>query len=720
MSQKTVSLGVYRISIDEKSGLVTGLSAHEGPDALGHGAARSFIHPSVAYEKKISALDYEGMVQDGEALRLSYTQGPLRLVDDYRLAGGLLERRVTLTNISSAELQITGLEVGFAGVLLGEAGDCLFEAPANAVRPRLPLAQVPERDYTPAALKAFAPGASYVWNAGINDAPDFAPGLLVLRNPALGWQVMTWYFSEVEAARPLAFRSGGALDFSYQLWLAGWLKPGESLTGGPVCIALSEGSYEDALGIYRGEYDRLGITPPLYGEVDQATDWVAVYEAHPGQFGGFNGMKSSLRALQQMGFDTLYLLPIYPYRNKTGQPWDTNWEKSGSVYAIHDFQKLEPSLGPEGLFRALVEAAHALGMKVLVDLVLQGCSLESAYTTDHPDWFVRDENGLMVHSHGWNDTWSFDWANPDYQRFVIDYATDMVKRYDIDGFRVDAPHGKEPNWARDLPYHASKTNLGTANLLADLAREIRAIKNGAALYCELFGPMWLRSHAISNDYHPHAMAYAMGFGQLSPREFGDYLKDYWQLYPAGTPRICFTETHDTRSFPASPLRGSRLSRALMGALVMAGFTPMVWSGQEVGQEDFFEGLLLARRRNRVLRRGERLFNAIGIDDMDHYRRGWGEPPQDQVFATIIRDEKTALFGVVSFCEEKASYRFSLPVDDLPIDPAKDYVLRDLITYDLWLENGKETWKGEELRSFILTPEMITPYIFRIEEVPTEG
>lgn len=719
MSQRIVTLGDYHLSVDEDSGLLTGLRRGEGPDALSHGNAHSFIQPVIAYDKKISQPAFAGLEESADALRLSYTQGPLRLTDEYRFVASLLERRVTLENTSASEVQLTGLEIGFRGALIGEARDCLFEAPGNTVRPRLSLLHVPERDYSPVEYKAFAPGAAYVWNNAIGDAPDFAPGLLIVRNPGLGWHLLTWFYSETEAARPMAHKSGGALDLSYQIWLAGWLKPGESLTGGPVIIALHQGTYEEALALYRGEYDRLGITPPVYGPVDRAADWVALYEAHPGQFGGFDGMKRHLKVLQQMGFDTLYLLPIYPYRNKTGQPWDTNWEKGGSVYAIHDFEKLEPSLGPEGLFRVLVEAAHALGMRVLVDLVLQGCSLESSYTTDHPDYFVRDENGMMVHSHGWNDTWSFDWANADYQKFVIDYATEMVRKYDIDGFRVDAPHGKEPNWARDLPYHASKTNLGTAQLLTDLAVAIRAIKPDAALYCELFGPMWIKSHAIANDYHPFGMAYAMGFGQLSPREFGDYLQDYWQLYPEGCPRVCFTETHDTRFFPAYPLRGSRLSRALLGALVMAGFTPMIWSGQEIGQEDFIEGLLLARRRNKVLRRGKARFNAVGVDDMDHYRRGWGVPPQDQVFTTLIQDEKNTLFGVVSFCEEKASYRFSLPLKDLPIDPAKDYLLRDLITYDHWVEGDKEVWKGEELASFILTPEMITPYIFRIEEVPVE-
>ncbi|HLV43965.1 MAG TPA: alpha-amylase family glycosyl hydrolase [Aggregatilineales bacterium] len=725
MATETITLADYELTLDTETGRLAGLRMQGGPQALGHGEPVSFPGAALAYEPIAGTPRYHSHHAEGRSLSVAVTLGPLLIHEHFEATSGLIERRVTVENASNAEQQLTGVRLALTGVSFDDPEDCLFEAPGNVVRPRLPLRIAARQPLTggrdrPGYDFEFAPGKEHRWGRAFGDAPDVGPGLLVVRNPEAGWNLLTWYVSDVEAGRPWVSGDGTHAALGFDVQMAGWLAPGAALTGGTQYIFLFNGSCEEALHAYRAYYHHTGLLPALYPDLDRAVDWSGVYEVHPGQFGGFEGLRHALPRLRELGLDTVYLLPVYAHRNKRGLPWDENWEASGSPYAIHDFRRLEPALGSDDDFRAMIDEAHRLGMRVLLDLVMQGSSLESRYVEEHPEWYARDENGEMVHSHGWNDTWSFDWANPDYQAFVIDYALDYVRRFDLDGFRVDAPHGKEPNWARDLPYHASQTNLGATEALETLRQRLLEVKPSAAMYCELFGPLWVRSHDISNDYHVWAMALQLVECRLTPREFGEYLRDYWAIMPqsAGglpTPRICFTETHDTRSWPAYGLRGSLFEQALLGILVMSGFVPMIWSGQECVQADFIRGLLLARQDSRALRRGNTLFNAVEVDDLNHYRRSQGEPTSEQVFTVLRRLDDEVIFGLASLFPEKATFRFKLPVDELPLAPDQHYRLRNLITRGIWNEFGRSEWTLDAMRAgFKLSPNMYEPLIFRLE------
>jgi len=94
--------------------------------------------------------------------------------------------------------------------------------------------------------------------------------------------------------------------------------------------------------------------------------------------------------LQSMGIDVLYLLPIgkYSLKDKKGE--------LGSPYGIANFQQLDfnlndPMVGDEltieEQFQTLVEAAHILGMKVIIDIIPRTNSVNSDLILEHPDWF---------------------------------------------------------------------------------------------------------------------------------------------------------------------------------------------------------------------------------------------------------------------------------------------------------------------------------------------
>jgi starch synthase (maltosyl-transferring) len=106
--------------------------------------------------------------------------------------------------------------------------------------------------------------------------------------------------------------------------------------------------------------------------------------------GTFVKMLALLPLLIKMGVDTLYLLPISRYSRK-----DKKGEL-GSPYGVASFFDLDPDLKEpmtgkkmtvEEEFKALVEACHILGIRVIIDIIPRTNSVENELVREHPDWF---------------------------------------------------------------------------------------------------------------------------------------------------------------------------------------------------------------------------------------------------------------------------------------------------------------------------------------------
>ena len=634
---------------------------------------------------------------------LLWRAGPFEIRDGVRVVADHLERRLEVRNRSSMEVQLEGVRMLLPDLSLGPLTEGRVEAPATSLRPRLPLIDAIRRGRDDPWDKEIAPSAIERWGRGLEDAPDVTPGLLALHNPRRGVSFLTWYHSETEAATPLMFGTDGNLILGHEVGLAGWLAPGESLAAGTQYFTLVEGDWAAALAAFRPHYARVGILPPIYGTPPGWVPSSAVYEVHPGMYGGFRGLAEALPGIAALGFDVLYLMPVMLYDNRSGLPWDENWLGSGSPYAMKDFEALDPSLGDERDFRGLVAEAHRLGMRVLMDFVPQGCATDARYVTEHPEWFCRDEEGHLVSSHGWIDTYSFDWANPAYQEYMLGWSLRMVRAFGIDGYRVDAPHAKEPNWDRAIPYHASVTSLGVLPLLEQLRRGLLEIGPDKAMLCELFGPVYVRSHDFQYDYHPCVQLHALLRGDLSVQEIGTWFQDYWAVQPPGAVRLTFTETHDTRTqMKAYALRGSAAERAMFAILLLAGFVPMVWSGQERSHEEWYRRVLTARRESPAILSGRRAFNTVSSSN-------------PEVLSIVCQSGTEWVWGLISLYGERAPVRFVLPDAMLPWE-AGHHRLFDLIQGQHWSEHGRHAWSSADLRELTLSPEPFVPYFFRLEGV----
>jgi starch synthase (maltosyl-transferring) len=181
-----------------------------------------------------------------------------------------------------------------------------------------------------------------------------------------------------------------------------------------------------------------------------------IYNLFPLLAGTFSYWPSHVERAAEMGFDWIFVNPV----QKPGM--------SGSLYSIADYFELNPRLvdptaslqEPEKQLRNVIEYAQAKGLRVMVDLVINHCAVDSHLIGEHPAWFVRDANGRVDHpfciENGkkvvWGDLARFDHrgtSDPDglYRYFhdIVTYLIDLG----FSGFRCDAAYQIPGNlWQR--------------------------------------------------------------------------------------------------------------------------------------------------------------------------------------------------------------------------------------------------------------------------------
>ena len=148
-------------------------------------------------------------------------------------------------------------------------------------------------------------------------------------------------------------------------------------------------------------------------------DWsrqASIYEVNIRQYtaeGSLQAMAAHLPRLQKMGVDILWFMPIQPIGRLKRKG------TLGSYYAIADYTAVNPEFGTLADFKALVQQAHALGMKVILDWVANHTAWDHVWTRQHPQWYLKNEKG-EIHSYLYDngaeiEDWS-DVCGLDYQQ----------------------------------------------------------------------------------------------------------------------------------------------------------------------------------------------------------------------------------------------------------------------------------------------------------------
>ncbi len=164
-----------------------------------------------------------------------------------------------------------------------------------------------------------------------------------------------------------SMQSGLRFQF-YGLWLFALCLPGVAAAAPPA--ANPERPIEDEI-VYFIMPDRFANGDPVNdrGGIPGSAEQHGFDPAHKGFYhgGDFRGLAARLDYIQGLGASAIWLTPIFKNKAVQGPPGQLSAGYHG--YWITDFTTVDPHLGSEDDFRALVDAAHARGMKVIMDIV---------------------------------------------------------------------------------------------------------------------------------------------------------------------------------------------------------------------------------------------------------------------------------------------------------------------------------------------------------------
>lgn len=169
-------------------------------------------------------------------------------------------------------------------------------------------------------------------------------------------------------------------------------------------------------------------------------DWTrnaVIYEVNVRQYtkeGTFAAFRKHLPRLKELGVDVLWFMPIHPISKEKRKG------TLGSYYAVADYKGINPEFGTHEDFKKLVDEAHEMGFKVIIDWVANHTGWDNKWITEHPEWYVKDSTGVIVSPYDWTDTAELDYNNTDMREAMTDALLYWVKNFGIDGYRCDMAH----------------------------------------------------------------------------------------------------------------------------------------------------------------------------------------------------------------------------------------------------------------------------------------
>jgi len=175
--------------------------------------------------------------------------------------------------------------------------------------------------------------------------------------------------------------------------------------------------------------------------------------------GDFAGLNQKLDYLKDLGVNTIWITPIV--ENITEDQHDNKTDTA--TYGYHgywasDFTKLNKHLGTEQQFKALLDAAHSKGMKIMVDVVLNhaGYGTEKYFNRILTDAdgnsisMIRDSNNTISGDDKYDslsDLPDFVTENKAVTDQLVTWQTEWMSKYSIDYYRVDTvKHVETTTW----------------------------------------------------------------------------------------------------------------------------------------------------------------------------------------------------------------------------------------------------------------------------------
>jgi maltooligosyltrehalose trehalohydrolase len=321
-----------------------------------------------------------------------------------------------------------------------------------------------------------------------------------------------------------------------------------------------------------------------------------LYEMHVGTFtpeGTWGAAESKLPHLVDVGVTVLEVMPVADF------PGEFGWGYDGvALFAPYH------GYGVPDDFRRFVDAAHQLGIAVILDVVYNHLGPDGNYLGAFSEWYVSER-----HTTEWGPSLNFDGeASGPVRELCAANVRHWVAEYHLDGFRLDATQDLKD----DGPEHVLGMLAREARDAAGARRILLVAENEPQERC-IVEPRERGGYGLdmllNDDFHHSAVAalagiregyYSQHFGSaqelVSSVKHGFLYQGQWYPWQGkrrgtptrGLPRgsfVHFLENHDQVSNGASGKRLHQLTsrgawRALVALSLLGPQTPYLFQGQE--------------------------------------------------------------------------------------------------------------------------------------------
>ena len=215
-------------------------------------------------------------------------------------------------------------------------------------------------------------------------------------------------------------------------------------------IGQSDDDWQDRI-IYFALLDRFENGDPANDKSHGDPECNNAGDAHAFQGGDLAGLKQRIDSIAKLGANAIWITPLYkgvPQKVGANCGFPGYWAAFSDPYEF----ELDPRFGSAEEFDEVLDEAHARGIAVILDMVVNHAGYEAPLVEQRPEWFHDPRTSLKLGSPeifaplaGLPD---FNHRNPEAAEYLLDLHTQWVERFKFDGIRMDTVKHVEPWYFR--------------------------------------------------------------------------------------------------------------------------------------------------------------------------------------------------------------------------------------------------------------------------------
>lgn len=326
--------------------------------------------------------------------------------------------------------------------------------------------------------------------------------------------------------------------------------------------------------------------------------------------GDIDGVREKLPYLKECGIDALWLTPFYPS------------PRVDNGYDVSDYCAVDPQYGTLENFRSLLEEAHALSIKVIIDVVLKHTStahpwfMESSASqaSAKRDWYIwRDQSNNWESFFG-GSAWKMDrrtnqyyyhsfaeeqadlnWQNPEVKQAIYDVLSFWLDM-GVDGFRFDVINNltvndtftDNPRDEEGKQVHLYDVNQpGVMPVLKEMNQWLKTVAPNIFTVAEISSDQL----SVISSYVEEAgfdTAFNFNLGSIETLDLTTLTHEFQEMNARKHLPTLFFNSHDmSRSWNRLAQEDRETYELLSVFLLINRGVPFLFQGEEQGVSDFY-------------------------------------------------------------------------------------------------------------------------------------